>query len=62
MMGMAIRTSSDSFGLVTIIMMTAPINTTALRSACEMAVLAAALIWVVSAVSRDITSPECAVS
>ncbi len=30
-----------------------------LRKACEITVLAAALTCVVSAVSRDITSPEC---
>ena len=59
---MAISTSSDSRGLVTIIIATAPIMTTKLRKAWVMTVLAAALICVVSAVSRDITSPECAVS
>ncbi len=58
MKGMAMSTASDNFGLVTTIMMMAPISTSALRSACEMAVLAAALTWVVSAVRRDITSPE----
>ena len=52
-------TASDSLGLVTTIMAVAPISTSMLRSACEITVLAAALIWVVSAVSRDITSPEC---
>ncbi len=59
---MARSTSSDSLGLVTIIMATAPSMTTILRKACEIVLLAAALICVVSAVSRDITSPECTVS
>ena len=62
MTGMAISTSNDSFGLVTIIMATAPTRITMLRKAWLIVVLAAALICVVSAVSRDITSPECAVS
>ena len=59
MTGMAISTASDSLGLVTTIMTAAPIRSSTLRSACEITVLAAALICVVSAVSRDITSPEC---
>ncbi len=59
MTGMAISTASDSLGLVTTIMTAAPANRSMLRSACEITVLAAALTWVVSAVSREITSPEC---
>ena len=51
-------TASDSLGLVTIIMTTAPPRSSMLRIAWEMAVPAAAFTWVVSAVSRDITSPE----
>jgi len=59
MTGMAISTASDNLGLVTTIMTVAPIRRRMLRKACEIAVLAAALTCVVSAVSRDITSPEC---
>ena len=59
MTGMARTTASESLGLVTTIIAVAPIRTSALRSAWEITVLAAALICVVSAVSRDITSPEC---
>ena len=59
MTGMAITTASESLGLVTTIIATAPISSRRLRSACEITVLAAALTCVVSAVSRDITSPEC---
>ncbi len=58
MMGMAMTTSSDSRGLVTVIITTAPSKRTALRKAWLITVPAAALICVVSAVSRDITSPE----
>ncbi len=39
-------------------MMMDPISITRFLSACDAAVPAAALIWVVSAVRRDITSPE----
>ena len=59
---MAISTASDNFGLVTIIMTAAPTSRRTLRSACEIAVLAAAFTWVVSAVIRDIISPECETS
>ena len=59
MTGMAISTASDNLGLVTTIITVAPISSRILRSDCEIAVLAAALTCVVSAVSRDITSPEC---
>ena len=57
--GMAMSTASDNFGLVTTIMTAAPAKSSTLRSACEITVLAAPLTCVVSAVSRDITSPEC---
>ncbi len=56
---MAINTASDNVVLVTIIIMTAPVSRRMLRSACEIAVLAVALTCVVSAVIRDIISPEC---
>ncbi len=59
MTGMATTTAKESLGLVTTIIAVAPISSSRLRSACEITVLAAALICVVSAVSRDITSPEC---
>ena len=52
-------TASDSLVLVTTIMMAPPTSSSVLRMACEIAVLAAAFTCVVSAVSRDITSPEC---
>ena len=62
MIGMAMTTASESLGLVTTIIAVAPMRSSRLRSACEIAVLAAALTCVVSAVSRDITSPECETS
>jgi hypothetical protein len=62
MSGMAASTKADSCGLVTTIMMLAPTNRTKLRSAIETDVPAAALIWVVSAVRREITSPVLASS
>ena len=58
MIGMAMSTASDSLGLVTTIITTAPTSSSVLRIAWLIAVLAAALTCVVSAVSRDITSPE----
>ncbi len=42
-----------------IIITSAPMSMMLLRSACEIAVPAAALICVVSAVRRLMTSPEC---
>jgi hypothetical protein len=60
--GMARMTMPDSFGLVTIIMPSAPIPRMMLRSACEMVAPTADLIWVVSAVSRETISPDCTAS
>ena len=60
--GIATSTRPDSAGLVTTIIATAPMNIMTLRSAIEAAVLTADFIWVVSAVSREISSPVLAVS
>ena len=57
MNGIASSAKAESLGLVTTIMMMAPIISTRLRSAVAAVVENAALIWVVSAVSRDTTSP-----
>jgi len=57
--------SSDrpaSFGLDATIMATVPISITTLRSAIEAVDEKADLIWVVSAVRRESTSPERCVS
>ena len=59
---MAASASAASIGLVTNIMVSAPTSMMTLRSAWLSAEPAAALIWVVSAVSRLITSPECVFS
>ena len=53
------RLSEKRFGLEITIMVPAPINSTRLRKATEMEEPTAALICVVSAVSRDINSPVC---
>ena len=60
--GMAPSTKAESRGLVTTIMRAEPKNSTRLRSATETDAPTAALIWVVSAVSRDTSSPDFAVS
>ena len=62
MTGMAASTNSDSRSLVTTIMVAAPPNRTRLRRATESAVPTAALICVVSAVRREISSPLLATS
>ncbi len=62
MSGMAMSTKPDSRGLVTTIMNEAPRNRTRLRSATETDEPTAALIWVVSAVSRETISPVLASS
>ncbi len=62
MAGIAASASAESIGLVTSIMTSAPVSMMRLRRAWLSAEPAAALIWVVSAVSRLITSPECVVS
>ena len=62
MIGMAMSTKAESFGLVKIIRPTAPTNRNRLRRASAAVVLKAAFICVVSAVSRDINSPMRAVS
>ena len=54
---MAPSTKAESRGLVTTIMAVAPMNRTTLRKAIETEAPTAALIWVVSAVSREISSP-----
>ena len=56
---MAPSTNADSLGLVTTIMIAAPTNSTRLRSAIDTEAPTADLIWVVSAVSRDSSSPLC---
>src|ERR1700737_4091981 len=55
---MASRTRPDNRGLVITIMMVAPTNSMKLRSAIETEAPTADLICVVSAVSREISSPE----
>src|ERR1700728_2714679 len=62
MIGIAASTKDDSRGLVTTIIVLAPMNSTRLRSATETEVPTAALTCVVSAVSREITSPVLASS
>ena len=62
MTGMAPSTKAESRGLVTTIIAAAPKNSTRLRSATDTEAPTAALIWVVSAVSREISSPVLAVS
>ena len=57
MIGIAPSTKADSRGLVTTIMALAPMNSTKLRKATDTEEPTAALICVVSAVSREITSP-----
>ena len=53
--GMAPSTNSDSRGLVTTIMAAPPTNSTRLRSAIDTEAPTADLIWVVSAVSREVS-------
>jgi hypothetical protein len=62
MSGMAMSTKPDNRGLDTTIMIEAPRNSTRLRSATETEDPTAALIWVVSAVSRETISPVLASS
>ena len=62
MTGMAASTKPESRGLVTTIMAAEPKNSTMLRSAIDIEAPTAALICVVSAVSRDTSSPDLAVS
>ena len=62
MTGIAPSTNRESFGLVTTIITLAPRNSTMLRKATETEEPTAALIWVVSAVSRDTSSPLLASS
>ena len=59
---MATSTKNDSFGLVTTIMVAEPRNSTRLRSAIDTEAPTADLIWVVSAVSREVSSPVLAAS
>ncbi len=59
---MAASTKAESRGLVTTIMAVAPTKRTKLRKAIETEAPTAALIWVVSAVSREISSPLLASS
>ena len=58
MTGMAPSTKAERRGLVTTIMAAEPKNSTRLRSAIDTEAPTAALIWVVSAVSRDTSSPD----
>ena len=62
MKGRAKTTSAESVGLVHIISATAPISRTTLRRAMEMLAPKALLIWVVSAVRREVISPVLAAS
>ncbi len=62
MIGIAASTKAESRGLVTTIMALAPTNSTRLRSATETEEPTAALICVVSAVSRETISPVLASS
>ena len=55
--GIAKRTKPDSRGLVITIIAVAPMNSIRLRSAIDTEAPTADLIWVVSAVSREISSP-----
>ena len=55
-------TKNDSRGLVTAIMIEEPKNSTRLRSATDTEEPTALLICVVSAVSREVSSPVLAVS
>ena len=56
--GIASSTKPDSLGLVITIIAVAPMNSMRLRSAIETDAPTADLIWVVSAVSREISSPR----
>ena len=60
--GMAAITKRDSRGLVTAIITAEPRNSTRLRNATDTEVPTALLIWVVSAVRRDTSSPLRALS
>ncbi len=62
MTGMAANTKPESRGLVTTIMAADPKNSTMLRKAIDIEAPTADLICVVSAVSRDTSSPDLAVS
>ncbi|CEG09422.1 hypothetical protein BN961_02848 [Afipia felis] len=60
--GIAASTKPDSLGLDTTIIAAAPTNNTRLRNAMDTDAPTADLIWVVSAVSRETSSPLWAVS
>jgi hypothetical protein len=62
MNGIAISTIAERRGLVTTIIAMAPMNSTTFLSAIEAEVPTAVLIWVVSAASRETSSPVRAVS
>ena len=62
MMGIAAITKKESRGLVTTIMADEPTNSTMLRNATETEEPTALLICVVSAVSREVSSPVFALS
>jgi len=62
MIGIATSTKVESRGLVATIMAVAPTNKTRLRSAAETETPTAPFICIVSAVSREITSPVLASS
>ena len=62
MIGIASSTKPDNLGLVITIIAAAPKNSITLRSAIETEAPTADLICVVSAVSRDTSSPERAES
>ena len=62
MIGIAAMTKNDSRGLVTTIMADEPRNSTMLRSATDTDEPTALLICVVSAVSREVSSPVLALS
>ena len=55
--GIASSTKPESLGLVITIIAVAPMNSIMLRSAIDTEAPTADLIWVVSAVSREISSP-----
>ena len=60
--GMATSTISDSLALVRNIITKAAISISRFRKVCENALPTALRIWPVSAVSRETSSPVCAVS
>ena len=58
MKGIAAMTRLESFGLVTTIMIRAPMPKIVFRKASEAVAPNTDLIWVVSAVSREMISPD----